>query len=52
MIPSINKATNVKLKIAIRVDHIFPGNVTDTNFKANILKSDVMDHLPSCICRK
>ena len=49
MIPSINKATNVKLKIAIRVDHIFPGNVTDTNLKANVFKLDVMDHLTSCI---
>ena len=45
MTPIINKRTKVTKKTAAATDHIITNCLVDTNFKTEIFKSDISDHL-------
>ena len=45
MTPIINKLTKVTKKTAAATDHIIRNCLVDTNFKTEIFKSDISDHL-------
>ena len=52
MIPTINKPTRVGKNSATAIDHIIANCIVDCQFKADILKADVTDHVPIAMALK
>ena len=52
MIPTINKLTRVGKNSATAIDHIIANCIVDCQFKADILKADVTDHVPIAMALK
>ena len=49
MIPTINKPTRITKKTATAIDHILTNQFINVNFKTDIFKTDISDHIPVCI---